>query len=142
MFFFKIYISMAENSLWLCLCGVYFPLENVSLLWRRHHCPWRAVNFDLCSALMAIEQWGLFNLPQLLCHGPTHYNGYLRGPVTHTPVVQRLQVELSLPVFTTQVCRDRGSNPDFPHARRTLYLYTTAAEKRKYQPFVMMCKKA
>ena len=38
-----------------------------------------------------------------------------------------IAVELSLPVFTTLVCRDRGSNPDLPHARRTLYLYANAA---------------
>ena len=30
-------------------------------------------------------------------------------------------------VFTTQVYLDRGSNPYLPHARRTLYLYATAA---------------
>ena len=45
---------------------------------------------------------------------PTVYHGHLRGPVTLTSVAERLAVELSLPVFTTQVCRDRGSNPDLP----------------------------
>ena len=60
------------------------PLENFSLVWRRHHCQWRAANFDLCSALMAIEQWGFFSLPHLLWHGTTVYNGRLRGPVTLT----------------------------------------------------------
>ena len=30
-------------------------------------------------------------------------------------------------VFTTKVCRDGGSNPDLPYARRNLYLYATAA---------------
>ena len=30
-----------------------------SLIWRRHQYRWRATNFDLYSALMAIEQWGL-----------------------------------------------------------------------------------
>ena len=39
------------------------PLEHFSLMWRRHHCWWRAANFDLCSALMAIELWGFFT-----CH--------------------------------------------------------------------------
>ena len=32
---------------------------------------------------MAIEQWGLFSVPQLLWHGPTLYHGHLRGPVIH-----------------------------------------------------------
>ena len=52
-------------------------LEKFSLIWRRHHCRWRAANFDLCSALMAIEQWGFFNVPHPLRHGPTVYNGHL-----------------------------------------------------------------
>ena len=45
--------------------------------------------------------------------------GHLRGPVTSTPVAERL--ELSLCVLTTNVCPDRRSNPQLLHARRTLY---------------------
>ena len=56
------------------------PVENFSLIWRRHHYRWRAANFDLCSALMAIEQWGFFSVPHLLWHGTFVYNGHLRGP--------------------------------------------------------------
>ena len=66
---------------------------------RRHH--WRVANFDLCSALMAIEQWVFFGVPHLLWHGASVYNGYLRGPVTLTTFAERLAVELSLPVFPT-----------------------------------------
>ena len=117
---------MSVFCLLVCL-GFIDPLANFSLILRRHHCRWRAANFDLCSALMAIDQWVVFNVPHLLWHGPTLYNGHLRGPVTLTPVAERLAVELSLPVFTTQVCRDRWSDPDLPHARRTLYLYAAAA---------------
>ena len=40
--------------LFVCL---YVPLKNFSLIWRSHHNGWRATNFDLKSALMAIEQW-------------------------------------------------------------------------------------
>ena len=65
-----------------CLCGVIFPLENFSLIWRRHHCRRKAANFDLCSALMTTEQWGFFNVSHLLWHRPTLYYGHLRGPVT------------------------------------------------------------
>ena len=36
------------------------PLENFSLIWRWHHYWWRVENFDLCSALMAIEHWEFF----------------------------------------------------------------------------------
>ena len=63
-------------------------------------------------------------------HGPTLYNGHLRKPVTLTPVAERLEVELSLPVFTTQVCRDRGSNPDLPHASSKLNEWTIHYELR------------
>ena len=47
-----------------------------------HLCRWRAANFDLCSALMAIEQWGFFSVSHLLWHGSSVYNGHLRGPMT------------------------------------------------------------
>ena len=84
--------------------GVY-PLKNFSLIWRCHHCRWRAANFALCSVLMAIEQWGSFNVTLLLRHGPTVYNGHLRGTVTLTPDAERLAVDPSQPVITTKVCR-------------------------------------
>ena len=35
----------------------YVSLENFSLIWRRHLDRWRAANFHLYSAYMAIEQW-------------------------------------------------------------------------------------
>ena len=63
--------------------GVRIPL---SLIWRRHHDRWSAANFDLCSALIAIERWGVFSIPHLLWHGASVYNGHLRGPVTLTPL--------------------------------------------------------
>ena len=91
-------IFIRHIVLFVCLEFI-VPLEIFSLIWRRHHCRWRAVNFDLRSALMAIEQWGFSNVPHLLRHGPTVYNGHRRGPVTLTPVAERLAVELSLPVF-------------------------------------------
>ena len=81
----------------------------------------KSYTFGLFSALMAIEQWGFFSVPHLLWHKTSVYNGHLRGPVTLTPVAERLAVESSLPVLTTEVCRDRISNPDLPYARRTLF---------------------
>ena len=89
-------------------------LENL----RRHHYLWRAANFDLWSALMAIEQWGFFSVPHLLWHGVSIYNGHLRGPVTLTPIAERLAEELSLPVFATRVCRCWDSNTNLPLAGR------------------------
>ena len=88
----------------LCLfvCLEFFvPLENFSLIWRRHLCLWRAANCDLCSALMVIQQCGFFSVSHLLRHGASVYNGNLWGPLTLTPNAERLAVELSLRVFTT-----------------------------------------
>ena len=62
----------SNSSLFVCL--------KFWLIWRRHHYQWRAANFDLCSALMAIEQWVFFSVPHLLW-----YNGHLQGPVTLAP---------------------------------------------------------
>ena len=53
---------------------------------------------------------------QLLWHGPTLYNGHLRGIFTLTAFAERLAAGLSLPVLTTYVCLDRESNPDLLHA--------------------------
>ena len=81
--------------------GIIVPVENFSLIERRHHFRWRATNFDLSSALMVIKQWGFFSVPHLLWHGASVYNGHLRGPVTLTPKADRLASEVSLSVFTT-----------------------------------------
>ena len=93
--------DLMKNSFQLCVCLEFtVPLKNCLLLWWRHHCRWRAANFDLCSALMAIEQCG-----SLTCY--THcdtglpYNDHLQRPVTLTSVADRLAVELSIPDFTT-----------------------------------------
>ena len=98
------YTNCIYLFVWLCF---FVSLENFSLVWRRYHCRWRAANFDLCSALRSIEQWGFFNVPHLLRHRPTVYIGHLRGPVTLTPNAERFAIELSLSVFKTLVCCSR-----------------------------------
>ena len=113
-------------SLCLFICFEFIvPLENISLIWRRHYCRWRASNHDLCSALMAIEQWGFFNVQHLLWHGPTVYIVHLRGLMTLTPIAERFDSGGVTNWFTTSVCRGRESNPDRSHARRRLYLYAS-----------------
>ena len=67
------------------------PLENFSLIWRRHHSRWRAE--QLCTALMAIELWGSFSVLHLLCHGACVYDVHLRGPVTLTPIAESVAEE-------------------------------------------------
>ena len=96
--------------LFVCL-GFIVPLENVSLIWRRHHYRWIVANFDLCSALMAIDLWEFFSVPHLLFISV--YNGHLRGPVTLTSITERLEVELSLPVCTTKVWDSKSHNLPF-----------------------------
>ena len=105
-------------------------LKNVSVIWKCHHYRWRASNFDLYSALIGIDQWMFLSVPHLLWHGSSVYNGHHREPVTLAPLAERFAVDLSLPVLTTYVCRDRYSNPDLPHAWRTLYYWDTAVEIR------------
>ena len=99
----KIYIEaysfMTKLRKTLCLIVWGFaPLENVSLIWRRRHYRWSTTNVNLCPALMVIEQLGILNVPHLLWHGRTLYNGHLQEPVTPKSGVERLTVELSLPV--------------------------------------------
>ena len=92
--------------------------ENFSLIWKRHHCRWGARHL-----------WPLSSEDPLTCHtycDPILYYDLLRGPVTLTPIAERLAEGLSSPVLASWVWSDRGSNPDLPHARRTLYLYATA----------------
>ena len=109
---------MYDTYMFVCLEFI-VPIENFSLIWSSRHCRWRATNFDLCSALMTIEQWGFFNVPHRLRHGPTVYNGHLWGHVTLTPNAERLAMELSLPVLrlrsdaTGDPTRMRGERSTF-----------------------------
>ena len=108
--------------------GVFVPLDNFSLIWKRHHYQWRASNFDLCSALMAIEPTVFFSLPHLLRHWISVYNGHLRGPMTLTPVAERLAVvELLLPILKTEVCPRWVSNtqPFAFESNGEIYLFYT-----------------
>ena len=42
-----------------------------------------------------------FSVPHLLLQAAFIYNGHLQGPVTLTPIAERLALELSLSVLTT-----------------------------------------
>ena len=104
------------------------------------------LHFDLCSALMVIEQREFFSEPHLLWHWISVYNGHPRGPVTLTPIAERLTVELSLPVFTVAA---GIRTPNLPLARLTLWPTATppqltltgwsAEDKRsKYSQFIFV----
>ena len=59
-----------------CLFVVFVPLDNFSLIWRYHHYQFRAANFDLSLALMAIQQWVFFSAPHVPWHCTSVYNGH------------------------------------------------------------------
>ena len=50
-----------------------------------------------------------------------YYNGHLRGPVTPTPITERLVVEHSPPVLRLWSIASGIRTPNLPHARRTLW---------------------
>ena len=106
---FTMTVSHTIIQKFVCLKFI-FPIENVSLVWRRHYYRSRAANSDLCSALMVIAQWGFFSVPHLRWHVASVYYGHLRGPVTLAPKTERLAVELTISVFTTDVCSHWDSN--------------------------------
>ena len=87
--------------LFACLFGVNLPLDDFSLIWRRHHYRWRTLNFDLYLAFMAIEQWGFYIDKLWHCDKTNGIKLEWSSPRTGTltPVAERLAVELSLPVF-------------------------------------------
>ena len=110
------------------MSGVFRPNQEFFTHMETSPLPVKSCKFWLCSALMAIEQWGFFSVPHLLWHGASVYNGLLRGPMTLSPIAERFTVELSLTVFTT---------PDLPHTRQMLYLYaTTIVSWRTYSPLL------
>ena len=82
-----------------------------------------AANFDLCSAPIAIENWGFFSVPHLRWHGASVYNGHhLRGPVTLSPIAERLSVKLSLPVLRLRSVATGDRSRSF-NVERKLYTY-------------------
>mgnify|MGYP003684331051 CR=1 FL=1 len=78
----------------------------------------------------ALHSWplssdgSLISVPHLLWHWSSVCNGYLRGPVTLTPIAERLAVELSLPVFKTLLSVEaRDSNTQPSASRDWIYVY-------------------
>ena len=59
---------------------VIVPLENFSLIWRRHHYRWNCCKF--WPILSTYGHWAVRVL-NVLWHRTSVYNGHLRRPVTH-----------------------------------------------------------
>ena len=94
-----------------CLSGFSSHLKNF------HSCGDVTITGEELQILTcARHSWPLSSEGSLACHtyilwhGASIYNSHLQGPVTLAPIVERLAVELSLPVFTTWVCSTCDSN--------------------------------
>ena len=65
--------SLIFNRLcmFVCLVGwlfiIHCPIENISLIWMRHHCLLRAEKL-FCLVRTTLDQWGTFIVPSLLWH--------------------------------------------------------------------------
>jgi hypothetical protein len=72
----------------------YVLLKNISVIWRRHYCRWRAAQFrpilqnlGLCSAFRALGQGWIFIVPQLLWHGTSVFP---KDHPIHSPLTTRM----------------------------------------------------
>ena len=53
---------ISPSNMFVCL-GFFIPLEDFSLIWRRHHYRWKAADFD-----KSVHLWPLSNERSLACH--------------------------------------------------------------------------
>ena len=85
----NLYLDLIKKSAikfrFVCL-GFYIPLEKCSLIWRSHHYRRRASNFYICSALMAIKQWGFLACQHYCVTGHPFIMVISKDP-RHTPVL-------------------------------------------------------
>ena len=118
------FIWWTYNKRIVFVCLFVWSLSSHSKCFTHMEKPVKGCKF--ASMLGTHGHWAL-NVPYLLWHWPTLYNCHLWGPVTLTPVAERLEIELSKPIYTTRVCRYQGSNPDIQHARWPFHVYAAAA---------------
>ena len=75
---------------------LYVPMENFSLIWRRHHYWWRASTFFTYTR----HSWQMNSEGSLACHTYCDTGHPFKMVISedpwHTPVAERLAVELSL----------------------------------------------
>ena len=62
--------------------GFSIPLENCSLIWRRHRYRWRAANFDICSGFLTNHTYLDTDLP--------FHNDHLRGSVAFALILPKV----------------------------------------------------
>ena len=95
-------VILATSSLLDCLWFI-VPLDKFfSLIWRRHHYRQRAANFDLCSALMAIQEW------EFSRGGEGSYRQCLLPYPYYVMYIIKVCLELKKKVFERDTYRDEG----------------------------------
>ena len=104
-----------------CFVWFFVSFENFSLIRRRHHYRLRAANLDLCSALMAIEQWRFLAVTPTVTRGTGPFIMVISEDQWNTSITERLEVELSLPVYWLRSVAAGIRTPNLPLSRRTLY---------------------
>ena len=105
--------DQSKYSLFVCL-WFFVSLENFSLIWRCLHYRWTVTKFDQYSELMAIEQWGFFNVQHLLPTGQPFMMAISEDP-WHSHFLPSVW-QWSCYYL---VCPDRGSNPNLSHVSWT-----------------------
>ena len=86
-------------TLFVCLFVVFGPTAEFFTYMTSLYNRWKAAILTYARHSWLIEQWGFLSVQHLLWHGASVNNGHLRGPVTLTPIVERLAVKQSLPVL-------------------------------------------
>ena len=59
------YLTVFCFFVWLFI--IHCPIENIFLIWMRHHCLLRATKL-FCLVRKTVDQWGTFIVPRLLWH--------------------------------------------------------------------------
>ena len=105
------------------------------VIWNRHHYQ-RAANFDLYTALVAIEQWRLF-----ACHTCCDTgHSFIMDISDNTWHSHRLSSDV-IPVLPTLVCRRLDSNNrPFESEANVLTDCATAAYLIKQNPTLLLCE--
>ena len=64
----ELYRTYVVILFYVCFCFCFLSHSRIfhSFGDINNHYRWKAANFDLCSALMAIAQWGLFSVPTIV----------------------------------------------------------------------------
>ena len=89
--------------------GFIVLLENFSLIWTRHHNRWRVQILTYARHSWPLSSDG-FLACYIYCDTGHPFIMVISKDPWHTPIAELLAVGLSIPVFTTKVCRGWYSN--------------------------------